>query len=55
MYSESEGSSMDKETIYYEKVLRSAYYVWRDTHADGKVRKNGRQAVSIPHAIGNEC
>ena len=46
---------MDRETIYYEKVLRSAYYVWRDTHADGKVRKNGRQAISIPHAIGNEC
>ena len=53
MYSESGGSNMDRETIYYEKVLRSAYYVWRDTHKDGSVRKNGRQPVSISHAICN--
>ena len=46
---------MDRETIYYEKVLRSAYRVWRDTHKDGSVRKNGRQAMSIPHAIADEC
>jgi hypothetical protein len=55
MYLESEGSNMDRETIYYEKVLRSAYRVWRDTHKDGSVRKNGRQAMSIPHAIADEC
>ena len=46
---------MDRETIYYECVLRSAYRVWRDTHKDGSVRKNGRQAMSIPHVIANEC
>ena len=46
---------MDRETIYYECVLRSAYRVWRDTHKDGSVRKNGRQPVSISHAIADEC
>ena len=46
---------MDRESIYYENVLRAAYRVWRDTHKDGSVRKNGRQAMSIPHAIANEC
>ena len=46
---------MDKQSIYYEKVLSAAYRVWRDTHKDGNVRKMGRQAMSIPHAIGNEC
>ena len=46
---------MDRETIYYECVLRSAYRVWRDTHKDASVRKNGRQAMSIPHAIADEC
>ena len=46
---------MDRETFYYEKVLSSAYRVWRDTHKDGSVRKNGRQAMSIPHVIAEEC
>jgi hypothetical protein len=55
MYSESEGSDMDKQSIYYEKVLSAAYRVWRDTHKDGSVRKMGRQAMTIPQVIANEC
>ena len=55
MCSESEASDMDRETFYYEQVYNAAYRVWRDTHADGSVRKNGRQAMSIPHVIAEEC
>ena len=46
---------MDRESFYYENVFNAAYRVWRDTHKDGSVRKNGRQAMSIPHAIADEC
>ena len=46
---------MDRETFYYEKVLSAAYRVWRDTHADGSVRKRGTGAMSIAHVIGDEC
>ena len=46
---------MDRESFYYENVFKAAYRVWRDTHKDGSVRKNGRQAMSIPHAIADEC
>ena len=55
MHLESEGSNMDRESFYYENVFNAAYRVWRDTHKDGSVRKNGRQAMSIPHAIADEC
>ena len=37
------------------KTFSRSYRVWRDTHKDGSVRKNGRQAMSIPHAIADEC
>jgi len=46
---------MDKQSIYYEKVLNTAYRVWRDTHADGSVRKMGAGAVTVAHAIADEC
>ena len=46
---------MDRETFYYEKVLSSAYRVWRDTHADGSVRKMGTGAVTVAHVIADEC
>jgi len=46
---------MDRQSIYYEKVLRSAYRVWRDTHADGSVRTRGTGTVTVAHAIADEC
>ena len=46
---------MDRETFYYEKVLSSAYRVWRDTHKDGSVRTRGTGAMSIAHVIADEC
>ena len=46
---------MDRETFYYEKVLSSAFRVWRDTHEDGSVRKSGTGAMSIAHVIADEC
>ena len=46
---------MDKQSIYYEKVLSSAYRVWRDTHKDGSVRKMGAAAVTVAHVIADEC
>ena len=46
---------MDKQSIYYEKVLSAAYRVWRDTHKDGSVRKMGTGAVTVAHVIADEC
>jgi hypothetical protein len=48
MYSESEGSDMDKQSLYYEKVFSSAYRVWRDT-----TERPG--LVTVPQVIANEC
>jgi len=46
---------MDKQSIYYEKVLSSAYRVWRDTHKDGSVRKMGAGMMTVANVIADEC